>query len=199
MKSLYENIKKYRCEKKMTQAELAKLTGYTDRSSIAKIENGEIDLPESKIQLFSKALQVPLPNLMGWASEYADALLDYYDDTIKKISKLFRNNGYSFYYENYSFEPLIVIESSDHRFFHAVYEADLLSLFEEIKLKGENVTFQTLFDHISNHYAPDEAALLADFNKLNPIGRSEARKRVSELTYIPDYTKDTASSDGTAG
>ena len=36
---------------------------------------------------------------------------------------------------------------------------------------------------------PDEELLLSDFRELNIDGQSEARKRVSELTEIPRYTK----------
>ena len=36
-----------------------------------------------------------------------------------------------------------------------------------------------------------EEFLLSDYRKLNKIGQSEARKRVSELTEIPRYTKPT--------
>ena len=39
MLDLYKNIKQLREEKGLSQDELAKLTGYTSRSSIAKIEN----------------------------------------------------------------------------------------------------------------------------------------------------------------
>ena len=49
----------------MTQDELAKKTGYTDRSSIAKIERGDVDLPQSKIILFAKALNISAGELMG--------------------------------------------------------------------------------------------------------------------------------------
>ncbi len=65
MLELYENIKKFRKKSEMTQDELAKLTGYTDRSSIAKIEKGEVDLPQSKIILFANALGVSAGTLMG--------------------------------------------------------------------------------------------------------------------------------------
>ena len=51
-------IKNRRKELKITQDELAKLTGYSDRSSIAKIEKGVVDLSQSKIIDFSKALNV---------------------------------------------------------------------------------------------------------------------------------------------
>ena len=43
MLQLYKNIKMLREEKGMSQDELAKLCGYTSRSSIAKIEKGEVD------------------------------------------------------------------------------------------------------------------------------------------------------------
>ena len=52
MLELYRNIKMLREEKGMSQDELAKLCGYTSRSSIAKIEKGEVDIQNSKILLF---------------------------------------------------------------------------------------------------------------------------------------------------
>ena len=55
-----------RTELKMSQDTLAELTGYKDRSSIAKIEKGEVDLAESKIREFAKALKVSPQELMGW-------------------------------------------------------------------------------------------------------------------------------------
>ena len=65
MLELYKNIKKYRIMNHMSQQELARLTGYTDRSSIAKIERGLVDLPQSKIVLFANALHVDPGDLMG--------------------------------------------------------------------------------------------------------------------------------------
>ena len=47
MENIYENIKKYRESKGMSQDTLAVLTGYTSRSSIAKIEKGLVDLQYS--------------------------------------------------------------------------------------------------------------------------------------------------------
>lgn len=66
MLPLYKNIKSKRTELKMSQDTLAELTGYKDRSSIAKIEKGEVDLAESKIREFAKALKVSPRELMGW-------------------------------------------------------------------------------------------------------------------------------------
>lgn len=65
MLELYENIKKLRKQNKWSQDDLAKKAGYTDRSSIAKIEKGQIDLPQSKIILFADIFGVDPGALMG--------------------------------------------------------------------------------------------------------------------------------------
>ena len=65
MLQLYKNIKMLREEKRLSQDELAKLCGYTSRSSIAKIEKGEVDLQNSKILLFANALGTTPGKLMG--------------------------------------------------------------------------------------------------------------------------------------
>ncbi len=58
LKEFGEKIRLRRIELGMTQDELAKITGYTSRSSINKIEMGLVNLPQSKIELIAKALMV---------------------------------------------------------------------------------------------------------------------------------------------
>lgn len=76
MLKLYENIRACRKAAKMTQEELARRTGYTDRSSIARIEKGEIDLSQSKIVQFAEALGTTPSHLMGWEEKPAEELQD---------------------------------------------------------------------------------------------------------------------------
>lgn len=66
MLKLYNNIKQRRKELNISQEKLAKMVGYNDRSAITKIEKGEVDLPQSKIILFAKALNTTPGQLMGW-------------------------------------------------------------------------------------------------------------------------------------
>lgn len=49
----------------MTQSELAEKLGYADKSMIAKVEKGLVDLPQSKILAFAKALSISPGELMG--------------------------------------------------------------------------------------------------------------------------------------
>lgn len=64
MLTLYENIKNRREELGMTKVRLAELVGY-DRSMITKIEQGKVDLTQSKISAIAKALQTTTMKLMG--------------------------------------------------------------------------------------------------------------------------------------
>lgn len=66
MSILNERIKQRREQLEMSQAKLAELLGYSDRSTIAKIEKGTNDITQSKIEAFAKALRTTPAYLMGW-------------------------------------------------------------------------------------------------------------------------------------
>ena len=66
MIKLYENIRDLRKGLGWTQEDLAKKMGYTDRSMIAKIESGKVDLSQSKIIDFAKIFNIDPGDLMGW-------------------------------------------------------------------------------------------------------------------------------------
>ena len=51
-----DRVKKRRLALGLSQDELAKQLGYTDRSTIAKIEAGKNDIPDNKVPAFAKAL-----------------------------------------------------------------------------------------------------------------------------------------------
>lgn len=78
MLQLYSNIKNRRKELGMTQSELADKLGYADKSMIAKIESGKIDLSQSKILAFAEALNTHPSDLMGWDGDEAAISDGYY-------------------------------------------------------------------------------------------------------------------------
>ena len=67
----YIRIKQLRQSRKMSQGELALKTGYTDRSTIAKIEAGKIDLGQKKLIVFAEALETSTAYLMGLTDDPA--------------------------------------------------------------------------------------------------------------------------------
>lgn len=72
MDALYKNIKALRQARGWTQDELAEKAGYTNRSSIAKIENGGVDLSRTKIYTFARIFGVSPVVLMGEEDEEAE-------------------------------------------------------------------------------------------------------------------------------
>lgn len=71
-------IKSLRENNELSQSQLAELVGYKDKTSIAKIEAGKVDLPQSKILAFSKALNVTPSFLLNLDSDKpeSDQLID---------------------------------------------------------------------------------------------------------------------------
>ena len=61
-----KRIRDLRIAAGLSQDELAKKIGYTDRSTIAKIETGKVDLTQSKLVAFANALNTTPSYLMGW-------------------------------------------------------------------------------------------------------------------------------------
>lgn len=61
-----EKIKQRRNELGWSQRELAARIKYKDHSTVAKIENGKVDLPQSKIVKFAEVLGVEVSYLMDW-------------------------------------------------------------------------------------------------------------------------------------
>lgn len=92
LSQIYINIKKLRQELHMSQDELAKKTGYTDRSSIAKIEAGHVDLNESKIATFAKALNTTPALLFGWPEPEEEKSGYYLDPEAAELAQELHDN-----------------------------------------------------------------------------------------------------------
>lgn len=83
--TIYEKIREKRKNLGITQSELAEKMGYADKSMIAKIEKGIIDLPQSKIIAFAEILETTPSYLMGLTNMSLDT---YEINLIKIISSL---------------------------------------------------------------------------------------------------------------
>ena len=61
-----KRIKARREELKLSQRALAEKMGYSHHSTVARIEAGTVDIPQSRIARFAEVLGVPVSYLMGW-------------------------------------------------------------------------------------------------------------------------------------
>lgn len=64
--SIGQKIRERRMELGWTQRDLAAKMEYSNNSTIARIEAGNVDVPQSRIVQFSKVLGVTVAHLMGW-------------------------------------------------------------------------------------------------------------------------------------
>lgn len=64
-----ERIKARRNELKLSQRDLCEKMGYSNHSTIGKIEAGKVDIPQSRIVQFAEVLGVSVAYLMGWDEE----------------------------------------------------------------------------------------------------------------------------------
>lgn len=64
--NMHERIKQLRLQKGLTQEDVSKALGYTTRSTISRIEKGEIELSQPKIEAFARLLGVtPIYLMLG--------------------------------------------------------------------------------------------------------------------------------------
>lgn len=82
MLKVYENIKARRLELGLSQAKLAEMVGYADKSAISHMEKGEWDIPQSKLEAIAKALNMKPGELMG------DTEYSIEDDLIALLKQL---------------------------------------------------------------------------------------------------------------
>lgn len=67
--TIHDRIRQCRIQNNLSQDELAQKLGYTSRSTIAKIESGANDIPQSKVQQFADVLNTTVAYLMGLEEE----------------------------------------------------------------------------------------------------------------------------------
>ncbi len=69
MDRVYINIKRRRKELHMTQKELAYKCGYTDHTTIAKMENGLVDVTLGRLKKIAEALDTTVVDLIMGGEE----------------------------------------------------------------------------------------------------------------------------------
>ncbi len=79
METMYDRIRKLRNDLQYSQEQLAQKVGYADKTAIAKIEAGKVDLPQSKILAFAKALQTTTAYLLDGESSAPLTLAAHFD------------------------------------------------------------------------------------------------------------------------
>lgn len=80
-----EKIKQRRTQLGWSQRDLAYKMGYTNNSTIVKIEQGKVDVSQTKIVQFSEVLGVSIAYLMDWEESDATKNTSSLDNEFSKI------------------------------------------------------------------------------------------------------------------
>ena len=182
MLKLYLNIKRLREERGLSQDTLAKLTGYTDRSSITKIEKGQVDLQQSKIELFAKALGTTSRELMGWDEE--DPNIQNRDADLEAIEKILSADGYALCCESYD-DDYFYIKDFSGKTVAGLYDYELLPRYDYLKKKG-TVTAEMLISTAFTLY-PEEKDHIQKYRDLDLHG-----KEMVDFTLLKEWERSTA-------
>ncbi len=75
-KSVGEKIKIRRSELGWTLRELADRMGYANHSTVARIESGKVDIPQSKVVKFAEVMNTSIAFLMDWEEDKKQSTQD---------------------------------------------------------------------------------------------------------------------------
>lgn len=141
MLQLYKNIKNRRLELGLTQTDLAKALGYSDKSMIAKIEKGIIDLPQTKIMSFAKALRIPPGDLMGFdGGSYEDSNIERFEKELDAAITILKNEGYTVVYSDNPKDDSIIIKDEKNNIVSCLHDYELVVKYESLCRKDSNIT-----------------------------------------------------------
>lgn len=93
-----DRIKETRIEKDMSQLDLAKKCGYSDRTSISKVEASGNDITMKKLERIANALDVSCAYLMGWEDKTGEIIKEQKSNEPSEadiIVELYRNSDAS--------------------------------------------------------------------------------------------------------
>ena len=164
MLELYENIKKFRNAAGMTQSDLADRLGYTDRSSIAKIEKGIVDLPQSKIRQIADVFGVAPGILMGY-EDNPDGYMETFSRNLRHFMKTRKLN---------IFEIAHVT---------GVEVVDVQHWIDNDDVTGNYMPSDESVDKLAKYLEVDSASLFEDILYLNvkPAQKSELSEKRKQL------------------
>lgn len=138
---LYQRIKERREELGLSQDDLAQRMGYRSRSTIAKIESGKNDIPQSKITAFAKALSTNEAWLMGYdvpmeRNDYEDPEIVKRDNILENIEKILKTKSWSLSCDTYD-DDYFTIKNANGQTIVGLYNYELISRYQSLKKKGK--------------------------------------------------------------
>lgn len=173
---LYKRIRSRREELGMSQEELAKKIGYKSRSSINKIEMGENDIPQSKIQAFADALNTSPAYLMGLDDESKMCQDETFEHYLNKIG---------IPCEYVSIQHSALYDGPLHEEYYAItlFDTEYHLSLNDYKHLNENV-ISLVIEYATNRDVHLLNKFLSNFIHLSDIGKKKAIDNIEDLAKL---------------
>lgn len=101
--TIADRIKEVRTSKHVSQTDLARKAGYSDKSAISKIEHSGDNITIKQVKRIAAALNITPSYLMGWDSDSSEAI-DKITDSLSSISTPMVNG----FVDNYRKDPVFM-------------------------------------------------------------------------------------------
>lgn len=219
-------IKQRRIDLDISAEDLSDMIGKS-RATIYRYENGDIkNMPTTVLEPLAEALRTTPEYLMGWTDDphdwerigneegiyppndydgdyidwvkakyyqESDALVDSYYDTYDSAKRYIESLNCTV--QEIEGEESIIIKTPNGM----TYRADINDVVNNYLIFGSSKPGikKLVSPYKITNLRDDEKKLLKSYNILNSNGQDEARKRVRELTLIPDYAKEQSSDENT--
>lgn len=210
------NLKKLRCERSLLQKDIAKYLGITV-AAYSLYETGKRTPSIDVLKKLCKFYNIDMDLLLGWrepeqyhviygnpfedkeqslTQEELDRRLK--EEIARKAPKFADSDNGIYIDPNLQKLYETAIEKAvRHEELTEEEKQVIIGIPGQLRQKGDSYensysfasSEEELNKILKQHQKQREELLLNDYRKLNEIGQLEARKRVSELTEIPRYTK----------
>lgn len=196
------NLKKLRCERSLLQKDIAKYLGITV-AAYSLYETGKRTPSIDVLKKLCKFYNIDMDLLLGWREpeQYHVVYGNPFEDkeqslTQEELDQRLKEEAARNAPKFMGSDNSIYTDPNLQKLYEVAIEKAVRheELTEEEKqviigipgqLRQKDGSYENLYSFASS----GEELLLNDYRKLSKIGQSEARKRVSELTEIPRYTK----------
>ncbi len=204
---LKDLIRKRREELNLTYEQLGKMVG-VGKSTVRKWETGMIEnMRRDNIVALSKALDISPSDIMGWNTENESDEHELknlkVENELKEQMEFYKILIDIMNEKNLSIPDVARLTSLSDSTIRSIITRKTKNISLEVAFKlskGLDVSLERLngddlgLEETKFNLEPqpitltqDESILLTSYNKLNDIGKHEAKKRVNELTSIPNY------------
>ncbi len=195
-------LKKLRCERSLLQKDIAKYLGITV-AAYSLYETGKRTPSIDVLKKLCKFYNIDMDLLLGWREpeQYHVVYGNPFEDkeqslTQEELDQRLKEEAARNAPKFMGSDNSIYTDPNLQKLYEVAIEKAVRheELTEEEKqviigipgqLRQKDGSYENLYSFASS----GEELLLNDYRKLSEIGQSEARKRVSELTEIPRYTK----------